>query len=190
MDIKYRAANKSDVPKIAKYIMEASDGLLELLFKDNSANMTVEQIMLYGLNEDGGRDSYEHVIVAEHDSEIISILQYYSSDYHVLDESMKSFLSEGKYLMFTDFYHTKVENSLVVNAMYTVPTYRNKGIGTNLLSHAKSKAISRDYKQLSLYVYAQNTIAQKMYRSNGFIIDKKIALVKKDEIFLMKCDIE
>lgn len=185
----YREATHDNIKILVEYINRASDGMLEILFNGNSGNMTVSQILKYGLDEENGRDSYKNVIVAEDNDNIIGMIQYYDSKYHHLDDSMKTFLAEDKVKLFSEFYETRIEKSIVINAMYVDEKYRKQGIGTNLISLSKDRAKSLDLNILSLYVYSDNITAQSFYFANGFTISKQIKLNRESEIYLMSCNI-
>ncbi len=195
MDIKYRNAQKEDCSKIAEYINYASDGILDFLFEDINAGMTVTQILTYGLEDENSHDSYKSVIVAEYGLDIIGTVQSYSSIYHRIDDEMRSFFSKEKLEQFKEFYESGIDNSLLINAMFVNKDFRCKGIGTKFISLTKTKAKSLGFDKLSLFVLADNLNAQKVYYSNGFKIAKEIKLKKaakfnhKSEIYLMNCDI-
>ena len=195
MVIDYRDARKEDCPQIAEYINYASDGILDYLFKDNAAGMAVTETLTYGLKNEKGDDSYKSVIVAEYQQDIIGIVQSYSAIYHRIDDEMGSFFSKEKLGQFKEFYDSKVENSLLINAMFVEPDFRCKGIGTKLLSLTKARAESLSFDKLSLFVLADNLNAQRVYHSFGF---KKVKGIKlkvdvninhEDEIYLMSSNV-
>jgi GNAT superfamily N-acetyltransferase len=176
MDIKYRNAQKKDCSKVAEYINYASDGVLDFLFEDTVGGMTVAQILTYGLEDENGHNSYKSVIVAEYNLDIIGIIQSYSSKYHRIDDEMRSFFPKEKLEQFKEFYESRIDNSLLINAMFVNKDFRCKGIGTRFISLAKTKAESLGFDKLSLFVLTDNLNAQKVYHSNGFKIVKEIKL--------------
>lgn len=195
MEIKYRDAQKEDCSKVAEYINLASDGVVDYLFKDIVPGMTVAQILTYNLENENGYDSYKSVIVAEDNLDIIGMIQFYSSVYHRIDEEMRSFFPEERLEQFKEFYESRIDNSLLINAMFVHKDYRCKGIGTRFISLAEEKAKSLGFDNLSLLVLADNLNAQRVYQSNGFKIAKEIKLKNSvsinhtDGIYLMVCDI-
>ena len=195
MDILYRGAKQEDCPKIATCIYHAADDVLDYLFEDNAANMSATQVLTCGLENEQSYDSYKSVIVAEYEQNVVGAVQSYPFRYHGIDDEMRSFFSEERLNRFEDFYDVRVENSLLVNAMFVDPDFRHRGIGTGLLSHAKTKAQSLGFDKLSLFVLADNSNAQRLYLSFGFTLAKEIRLSgvfnasRKEEIYLMNCDI-
>ena len=108
---------------------------------------------------------------------------------------MRSFLPEEKLEQFKEFYESRIDNSLLINAMFVSKDFRCNGISTCFISLVKVKAKSLGFDKLSLFVLKDNLNAQKVYYSNGFKIAKEIKLkdaIKinhKDGIYLMDCDI-
>ena len=190
MDIDYRDARIEDCTQIAEYIDYASDGILECLFKGNAAGMGVAQVLTYGLENEYGYNTYKSVIVAEYQRSIIGIVQSYSSIHHRIDDEMKEFFSKEKLEQFKEFYDSRIENSLLVNAMFVEPTFRCIGIGTKLLSLSRIKAKSLGFDKLSLFVLADNINALRVYSSFGFNKEKEIKPVNHNtEILLMSCNV-
>lgn len=81
-----------DCAKIAEYIYYASDGLLDYLFKDTIPDMTVTQLLTYGLQDEQRYNSYKSVFLAEYDRQIIGMLQAYSNTHHKIDDEMRSII--------------------------------------------------------------------------------------------------
>lgn len=167
MVIEYRDARKEDCPQIAEYINDASDGILDYIFKDNAAGMTVPQILAYNLEHEERYNSYKSVIVAEYKQELVGIVQSYSPVYHRIDDEMRSFFSKERLMQFQEFHDLRVENSLLIKAMFVEPNFRCQGIGTKFLSLAKAKAESLCIDKLSLDVLADNINTQQVYYPFG-----------------------
>jgi ribosomal protein S18 acetylase RimI-like enzyme len=55
------------------------------------------------------------------------------------------------------------------------PEHRRKGIGSSLMDTALDKLEKKGYKNITLEVGINNTIARNLYRSKGFIVDKKLS---------------
>lgn len=176
MDITYRNAYKSDCPILAEYIYYASDGVLDYLFKDTIPDITVTQLLTFGLEDEQRYNSYKSVIVAEYNQKIVGAIQAYSNIYHIIDDEMRSFIPGERLQKFEEFYDSRVENSLLINAMYTDEAFRRKGIANQLLAMVREEAGTMGFDKLSLFVLADNIPAQKLYLSNGFKTIKEIKL--------------
>lgn len=55
------------------------------------------------------------------------------------------------------------------------PEHRRKGIGSSLMDTALDKLEKKGYKNITLEVGINNPIAWNLYRSKGFIVDKKLS---------------
>lgn len=195
MDITYRNAQTKDCPMLAEYIYYASDGVLDYLFKGTIPGMTVTQLLTFGLEDEQRYNSYKGIILAEYNQKLIGMIQAYSYIHHKIDDEMKSFIPGERLEQFKEFYDSRVDNSLLINAMYVDENFRRKGIANKLLSTVKEDARSMGFDKLSLFVLSDNMPAQKLYYSNGFKIVKEIifndsAKINHEGGFnLMACDI-
>lgn len=66
-----------------------------------------------------------------------------------------------------------------VDELYISEKYRGKGIGKTALKFAEDFAKEKGYKYLRLEVELSNTIAQKIYRANGFKEHERYIMTKK-----------
>lgn len=195
MDIVYRNAQIDDCPMVAEFIYYASDGVLDYLFKDTIPNMTVTQLLTFGLEDEQRYNSYKGVIVSEYSQSIIGMIQAYSNIYHEIDDEMRSIIPGERLEQFKEFYDSRVDNSLLINAMYVDEKFRRKGIANKLIAMVREEARSLGFDKLSLFVLADNMPAQELYHSNGFKTMKKIAfndsaiINHEGGINLMACDI-
>jgi len=66
-----------------------------------------------------------------------------------------------------------------IDELYISEDYRGKGIGKTALKFAEKFAKEKGYKYLRLEVELSNTIAQKIYRANGFKEHERYIMTKK-----------
>lgn len=195
MDIVYRNAKNNDCPVLAEFIYYASDGVLDYLFKDTIPDLTVTQLLTFGLEDEQRYNSYKGVIVAEYNDNIVGMIQAYSEVHHKIDDEMRSFIPGERLEQFKEFYDSRVDNSILINAMYVDEKYRRKGIANKLISMVKEEARSMGFDKLSLFVLSDNMPAQNLYLSTGFKTVKEIMFNDSDNINhengfnLMACDI-
>ncbi len=195
MNITYRKAHNNECSMLAEYIYYASDGILDYLFNDTIPNMTVTQLLTFGLADEQRYNSYKGVIVAEYNYKIIGMIQAYSNIHHKIDDEMRSFIPMKRLERFNEFYNSRVDNSFFINAMYVDEEYRRKGIANKLISLVREEAKSCGFDKLSLFVLSDNISAQKLYHYNGFKTVKEIAfndsakIKHEDGFYLMSCDI-
>lgn len=195
MDITYRDAQNSDCPILAEFIYYASDGVLDYLFKDTIPDMTVTQLLTFGLEDEQRYNSYKGVMVAEYNHSIIGMIQAYSNIHHRIDDEMRSFIPGERLEQLKEFYDSRIDNSFLINAMYVDEKFRRKGIANQLMAMVREEARSLGFDKLSLFVLSDNTPAQKLYHSNGFKTVKEIAFNDSAKVnheggfTLMACDI-
>lgn len=195
MDIVYRKAQNNDCPILAEFIYYASDGLLDYLFKDTIPDLTVTQLLTFGLEDEQRYNSYKGVMVAEYNHNIIGMIQAYSTVHHRIDDEMTSIIPGERLEQLKEFYDSRVDNSLLINAMYVDEKFRRQGIANQLLAMVRAEAPSMGFDKLSLFVLSDNMPAQKLYHSNGFKTVKEIAFNDAAKInhaggiHLMACDI-
>lgn len=67
------------------------------------------------------------------------------------------------------------EDGYLLDELYLLPEFRNKGIGSDIIKKAKGK-----YNKISLWVYKENLKAISLYKRMGFLIS-----LDEKERFLM-----
>lgn len=195
MDIVYREGKKRDCFRIAELDYIASGGAIEYLFHDLISNMSPTQIVAANLENDSYPHSYRSALVAEDNQVIIGMSLSFPGKFHTMTEEMKKFFPRDRMEHFKHFFRAPVEDSYFLDALCVDKKYRNKGVGSKIVDLVKTKARSEDYGSLSLLVFADNIIAQNMYKKNGFKIIQKVKLKRHELIphkggcFLMQADI-
>jgi ribosomal protein S18 acetylase RimI-like enzyme len=174
MDILYRIGKPDDSLKIAEGIDRASGGIVEFLFHGLLGSYTAVQVMANSLQEKQGSDSYENAIVAEYQGNIIGVVYSYPAKFHGITENTRSFFPSDRLAFLGDFYNSRVEDSWFLDSIFVDDKFRGEGIGSKLIELTKQKARDHDYKQLSLMVMADNTVARRTYEKNNFRIFKHI----------------
>jgi GNAT superfamily N-acetyltransferase len=174
----------------------ASGGVIEYLFHDLIPDVKPAQMVAHNLSAEDSYYSYKNAIVAEYKKNLIGVSLSYPSHFHRITEEMKNFLPVDRLEHFKSFYSSRVENSLLLNALYVDERFRRKGIGTQLITLTKKKAKEAGLKALSLMVLADNTEAQRLYVHCGFKTVESVELKSHELIpheggcLLMKCEIE
>lgn len=196
MEISYRNGRKEDRSVLAELINTASGGVIEYLFHDLIPDMNPVQMVAHNLSAEDSFYSYKNAIVAEYKQNLIGASLSYPSHFHRITEEMKNFLPEDRLEHFKSFYSSRVEDSLLLNALCVDERFRGKGIGTRLITLTKKKAKEEGLRALSLIVFADNTDAQRVYVRCGFKAVESVELKSHELIpheggcLLMKCVIE
>jgi GNAT superfamily N-acetyltransferase len=109
---------------------------------------------------------------------------------------MKDFLPGDRLEHFKSFYSSRLEDSLLLDALCVDERFRGKGIGTQLINLTKKKAKEEGFNALSLMVFADNTDAHRLYARCGFKTIETVELKAHELIpheggcLLMKCENE
>ena len=176
MTFTYRPAEKKDSMRLAELINIASDGVVAYLFHDLIPGMTPVQVVAHNLENDNYPHSYKSAIVAEDENNLVGMVLSYPSSYHKITNEMRAFFPAERLERFEDFYSSRVENSLFLDALGVDASHRRQGIGTRLVELTKEMAQKSGYELISLIVFADNAAALALYRSLGFESVKEIKL--------------
>ena len=115
-------------------------------------------------------------MVAANESDVVGMALSYPSSYHKITDEMRGFLPAERLERFKDFYSSRVENSLFLDALAVDATYRRQGIGTRLVELTKEKARKSGHAMLSLIAFADNSPALALYKILGFEVVQEIKL--------------
>lgn len=195
MNIDYRIGKKGDCPRIAALINIASGGVIEYLFYGLVPAQSPVEIIAYNLESDDEPYSYNNVIVAEENGQVVGMALSFPSEYHHITEEMAQFFPSDRLSRLRPFYTANVEQSLFLDALCVDEAYQKKGVGSHLIQRTKQKAHESGYQVLSLIVFNDNTKAQRVYQKNGFEVVEEISLDAHELIpheggcLLMKCDV-
>ena len=195
MQISYRDGRNEDCAILAKLINIASEGIIEFLFHDLIPDMTSVQMVAHNLSAENSFYSYKNAIVAEYNQNLIGASLSYPSRFHQITEETRNFLPEDRLEHFKSFYASRVEDSLLLNALCVDERFRGKGIGTKLIALTKKKAKKDGFKSLSLMVLADNADAHRLYARCGFKTVEAVELKWHELIpheggcLLLKCEI-
>ncbi len=77
----------------------------------------------------------------------------------------------------------EIPGSFYICALALFPKFRNRGLGTEMLSIARKQARERGFDTLSLLVFEQNEGALRLYERNGFKAVGRAPVVPHDLIY-------
>jgi ribosomal protein S18 acetylase RimI-like enzyme len=174
--IKYRPAEKEDSPKLAELINLASDGVVEYLFFDLVPGLTPVQVVADNLENDNYPHSYKNAIVARDHNDVVAMSLSFPSSCHRITDEMRRFFPEDRLAHFSHFYASRIENSWYLDALCVLESHRRRGIGEKLIAVTKEKALENGFKEMSLIVFADNTLAIPLYERTGFKVVQKVDL--------------
>ncbi|WP_131669147.1 GNAT family N-acetyltransferase [Psychrobacter pygoscelis] len=73
--------------------------------------------------------------------------------------------------LYPSFSSVSAARTWVLNDLYVLEEYRGQGIGRQLLNAARDHAVSTKAKGISLQTARDNTNAQQLYESVGYVMD-------------------
>ncbi|MEN8246023.1 MAG: GNAT family N-acetyltransferase [Thermodesulfobacteriota bacterium] len=196
MDISYRNGREEDCVALAEFVSAASGGIIDFLYHDLIPGMTPLEIERKVLENVEMPRSYKNAIFAEKDGRLVGAALSIPSSHHRITEEMKAFFPADRLEHLKHLFSARVENSLLLDALCTDEESRGQGVGTQLISLTKQKAVDAGFHLLSLIVFADNTNAQRLYEHCGFEVVEKIevkphALIPHEGgCLLMRCEIE
>ena len=196
MNITYRTGRKEDCPKLAELVYIASDGVVEFLFHDLIAGVSPIQMVTHNLEKDTGYYTYKNTFVAEDDSGVIGVSFYYPAQYHVISDEMRSFFPADRIEHLEHILSGRVDDSLYIDTLCVDENFRGNGIGRELISLTRQKAIDQGFDSLSLIALADNTDAHRLYFRCGFEIVSSVEMEPHELIpheggaYLIRCPVE
>ena len=77
-------------------------------------------------------------------------------------------LPEDRLVLEKPFEEIEAPGTYYIHALSVYPEFSRRGIGLVLLALAKEQAIVNDIRELSLYVFAENSGAVSLYKKYGY----------------------
>lgn len=176
-DIVYRPATPTEALPIARLMIAAADGLGELLFDNLVPNHSAEQTLASIVEKDQGEFSYRNAYVGTDDSRVIALALTYPASQNRITPELKELIPQDRLEIVADFFNNRVEGSLFLNTLSVAPEYRNLGIGSYLINFVKTKARTEGFSSVSLFAWADNEGALRLYRRQGFMVVKPINIL-------------
>ena len=194
MDIICRNGRKEECAALAEFVSIAAGGVIEFLYHDLIPGMTPLEIERNLLEKVESPRSYNNSIVAEKDGKLVGAALSIPSSHHRITEEMRAFFPEDRLAHLKHLFSSRVENSLLLDALCVAEDARTQGVGSQLIALTKKKAVNAGFKLLSLIVFADNTNARRLYEQCGFEVVENIevkphALIPHEGgCFLMRCE--
>lgn len=88
-----------------------------------------------------------------------------------VDQNSNSFDGLGFTQLYPSFSSVSMQKIWILNDLFVLPKYRNRGVATALLNAAKAFAIDTKAKRLILATAIDNYPSQRLYEKAGYIKD-------------------
>lgn len=176
-DINLRAAKPelNDGLLFARYMNLASDGFFNIMLGENS-----EKIISDAFLSPKHTLSYEYVTFAEKEGVVIGMISAFTGAQHrefseePLEMAASSVSLRMKFMRFIlspifNILSTIKENDYYLQGIAVEPNYRGQGVGSILMCDIDKRALNSGSSRICLDVAANNSSAQKMYKSRGMV---------------------
>lgn len=181
MQLEFRQANPSDVEEAVPLIYSAAPEVFDYIFLPHIA----KQFLHFAFQSKKGLFGCENHLVAVSDENVVGIGAFYSGkEYTRLalahSKSVMSFYGLKKCwpvlkrgLQFRFFLTSPSRDEEYIANLGVSEKLRGHGVGTQLILHAKERAIKKGKKIYSLDVAVNNPRAEKLYSKLGFAMTEE-----------------
>lgn len=187
-DILYRAARLDDSEALAKLMYSAGCGIADFLLQGCFEDLSCQELVKMVVIDEVAPMGYHNHIVAEHQGQVVSAINYYPAEQHILPDVIHNLIPAERIEHLADFYQVPIENSLYLHSIATLPEYQRQGISTTLYQHLYSMAQAEGYTNISAHVWQANHAAVNAFKKLGFT-QHSVVEVKPDPIFTYQSNI-
>ncbi|GEO82745.1 GNAT family N-acetyltransferase [Pararhodospirillum oryzae] len=172
--ITVRDAQEADARTIARYMIQAGEGLYEFLLADLVADMSAKSLLTHLVETGEGPLGWPSCRLALKDGQVVGMVNAFPVER--FDEMALDMIPADRLAHLAPLFQARVEGSLRLNAMAVDPAQRGAGIGMRLIAEAVGMAGAQKRKTVSLLVWSTNLRAIKLYEDFGFQHAGMIAL--------------
>jgi ribosomal protein S18 acetylase RimI-like enzyme len=165
MGMETRRALLADVPDLVRIRIMAEGGYAEALFE--GLDQSVEEIIETELTNPNLTAHYKNYWVAlSHDKIAGGLLAFPWNDYE--NDSHNPLVPKERYSIMESFEEFEASEKYHIAELSVYPEFNRRGIGSILLVLARELAIEKNFTELSLLVFADNTGAVSLYKKHGY----------------------
>ena len=166
MTITIRPATFADVPAVAKFIAMAIGDEFSL---KNYCGENYLKVLEEIAQADNTQYSFKNSLVAEAEGIVVGAIVGYDGA-KLLELRTETFAIIKKHLGITPNMEPETEiGEFYLDSIAVLPEYRGRGVAKNLILTLCNKAFSEGHKNVGLLVDIENTNAEKLYHSLGFV---------------------
>jgi ribosomal protein S18 acetylase RimI-like enzyme len=184
-----RKATKSDCRAIAELALMAGEGIPAYFWRESlQAGQAIEDVGARNAASENDNFSYRNVHLALVDNAIAGMLLAYR-----LPDAEQADELEDYPVFIRPLIELEqcVPGSFYINMLATYPQYRNRSVGTKLMSITDALAVQAGCSLISVEVFSQNTGALRLYERLGFTpIERRAVILHEchpytDEVILL-----
>ena len=143
-------------------MLEASGGLYEALYEEVIPDRPTNQIIEHLLSRGNATTCVKNCWVAELDGKIAGGVQAYPADDEA-DDPPDPLFPEERLGVVQPFIRLHADGSYHINALAAFSEFRGRGLGGLLMAEAEADARAKNFGQTSLYIFAENKHARRLY---------------------------
>jgi ribosomal protein S18 acetylase RimI-like enzyme len=192
MGIQTRKASEADVAHLIRVRMMAEGGFTNVLFE--GLDQSIEEIIETELSNPNLTAHFQNYWIALNHDEIVGGLHAFPwNDFR--NDSHNPLVPEDRYLIMEPFDELEAPDTYFIQALSVFPEFTRQGIGSVLLVLAQELAIERNFTEIGLMVFAENTNAVSLYKKYGYrevdrrTVDSHPRRVYSGDVLLMSCQI-
>lgn len=172
----YRSATVDDAPAMAELVNMAGEGLPCYFWSSlTEAGETARDVGISRARRDNGSFSYRNTIVRDENGSVVACLIGYPLED---DPEPTDYTTIPAMFVPLQQLEDEVPGTWYVNVLATVPAYRGRGYGRELLGIAEQLAVATGKSGLSVIVSDANTGARRLYEKLGYREHARRAMVK------------
>ena len=165
MGIETRKSTIADIAHLIRVCTMAQGGFIEALY--GGLDQSVEEIIETNLSNPTLTDFYENYWVAHSHNEVVGGLHSFPwADFE--NDIPNPLVPEDRYLIERPFLEIDATGTYYIHALTVFPEFTRQGIGSLLLKLARQLAVERDFTELGLHVFAENSVAVSLYKKHGY----------------------
>lgn len=203
LEVPFRAATVDDCRKIAELYQFASDGVTNYVWSTLTSEypgLTPIEIGTLRYANEQSLFGYKNCVVVEQNNQVISMMVTFATEPEAVpgiaenqlevnrsevnrpevnqsEVNQSEVKSTAEELDVLAPYNLEAPDTWYICALALFPDFRGQGVGSQFLSIAHQQAAERNFSELSLLCFEQNTGALKLYERNGFKVIARTPVV-------------
>lgn len=193
LEAPFRAATVDDCRKIAELYQFASDGVTNYIWSTLTSEypgLTPIEIGTLRYANEQSSFGYKNCVVVEQNNQVISMMVTFATEPEAVpgiaenqlevnqsEVNQSEVKSTAEELDVLAPYNLEAPDTWYICALALFPAFRGQGVGSQVLSIAHQQAAERNFSELSLLCFEQNTGALKLYERNGFKVIARTPVV-------------
>lgn len=165
--IAFRRAERTDLPRLVELLCLGAGGVVDAVYDGIPGTEPAAKLIERRFAVPGSVNHYGNSAVAVHRGAVVGQLISYPMD-SALSEAPDPIIPSSHLIYWRPMKALRVPGSYYISSLAVLPGYQNRGIGSALITIARSRAREEGLRDVSLHVFEQNRRAVSLYRRSGF----------------------